>query len=366
MGIKLIKKTNEAVYKAIRNPGQAAFLIDCGSPEKAKELNDAFYAVAFVDNGWQPNKAVLGGELVQGWNVGPYFTACADPCDKAVKWCEEWLRNSDGAAPGIQGNAAGLESKANEDDVGTRLRDILNDNAVWSEVSGGDNDSLVDNILDGDWIGLMCGPDSDEAADWDAYIKDTFDSFKQYVEAEWFSPDENDPDFKTVHIKFKPRFALGDKGTQTSVLSQLGDKIADGYFAMEKRKACEELSPKMKQRMKVNAWQEATDKMKGFDEAGHTLLDMIGKDGKYHTIFLPIEGMATEAEASEAAKKIFGDFEDYINFGADFDDVEEVWYPYYGLKKEFFDLTKEEGLAVLKEFDDVLYKAITRGIKAFK
>lgn len=454
MGIKLIKKTSEAVYKAIKNPGQAAFLIDCGSPEKAKELNDAFYKVAFVDNGWEPNKAVLGGELVQGWNVGQFFTACVDPCDKAVKWCEEWLRNSGGAAPGIQGNAAGLESKACEDtvmadeiqikrdgnhytatcngrtlwikhdykigtwdveepwatknsdgtfkskhldsfdslykaknyaarilsgdlkrpeakacedDVGTRLRGILNDNNVWSEVSGGDNDSLVDGILDGDWIGLMCGPDSDDAADWDAYIKDTFGSFKQYVEAEWFSPDENDPDFKTVHIKFKPRFALGDKGTQTSVLNRLGDKIADGYFAMAERKACEELSPKMKQRMKVNAWQEATDKMKGFDEAGHTFLDMmIGRDGNYLRIALPVEGMPTEAEARKIAEKIFGDFEDYINFGADFDDLDEAWFPYYGLKKEFFDLSKEEGLAVLKEFDDVLYKAITRGIKAFK
>lgn len=211
----------------------------------------------------------------------------------------------------------------------------------------------------------MCGPDSDEAADWDAYVKDTFGPFNQYVTAEWFSPDEDDPDFKTVRIKFKPRFALGDKETQARVLNRLGDKIAGGYFAAE-RKAREALSPKMQQRLKVAAWQEATDKMKGFDEAGHTLLDMIGKDGKYLSIFLPIEGMATEAEAREAAKKIFGDFEDYINFGADFDDIEEVWYPYYALKKEFFGLSKEEGMAVLKEFDDVLYKAITRGIKAFK
>lgn len=136
MGIKLIKKTNEAVYKAIKNPKHAAFLIDCGSPEKAKELNDAFYAVAFKDNGWAPNKEVIGGELVQGWNVGPYFTACVDPCDKAAAWCEEWLRNSDGKAPGIQGNSAGLESKACEDDIGVRLCNIINNNDVLTEVSG--------------------------------------------------------------------------------------------------------------------------------------------------------------------------------------------------------------------------------------
>lgn len=112
-------KANEAAYTAIKNPGQAAFLLDCGTPEKAKELNDAFYEVAFVKNGWEPNKAVIGGELIQGWNVGQYFTACVDPCDKAVKWCEDWLRNSDGKAPGIQGNDAGLESKGNEDRRGT-------------------------------------------------------------------------------------------------------------------------------------------------------------------------------------------------------------------------------------------------------
>lgn len=98
MGIKLIKTANEAAYTAIKNPEQSAFIIDCGTPEKAKELNDAFGEVAFAENGWEPNKAVIGGELIQSWNVGQYFTACVDPCDKAVKWCEEWLRNSDGTA----------------------------------------------------------------------------------------------------------------------------------------------------------------------------------------------------------------------------------------------------------------------------
>lgn len=97
MGIKLIKKTNEAAYTAIKNPEQATFIIDCGTPEKAKELNDAFYKVAFVEDGWKPNKEVIGGELILSWNVGPFFTACVDPCDKAAAWCEEWLRNHGGS-----------------------------------------------------------------------------------------------------------------------------------------------------------------------------------------------------------------------------------------------------------------------------
>lgn len=121
MGIKLIKKTNEAAYTAIKNPEQAAFIIDCGTPEKAKELSDAFYKVAFVGNGWQYNKEVIGGELIQGWNVDKFFTACVDPCDKAAAWCEEWLRNSGGAAPAIQGNSAGLESN-NETATNTAVR----------------------------------------------------------------------------------------------------------------------------------------------------------------------------------------------------------------------------------------------------
>lgn len=235
--VRMYPRKSEAAYTAIRNPGQAAFLIDCGSPEKAKELNDAFYAVAFVDNEWQPNKAVLGGELVQGWNVGPYFTACVDPCDKAVKWCEEWLRNSDGAAPGIQGNSAGLESKENE-----------------------------------------------------------------------------------------------------------------------------ELSPKMKQRLKLKSWQAATEKLKGFDEAGHTFLDMIDGE-RLITFFLPVEQKPTKEEGEKAAEKIFGDFEGYLNYGADYDEGDEDggWLPYYGLTKEFLDLPEGEGLEVLSELSDVLYRVYTKG-----
>lgn len=368
MGIKLVKKTNEAAYTAIKNPGQAAFLIDCGTPEKAKELNDAFYDVAFVKNGWEPNKAVIGGELVQGWNVGQFFTACVDPCDKAVKWCEDWLRNSDGAAPGIQGNSAGLESNnetaTNEDDVGVRLTNILNGSDVWSEVSGGDNDALVDEILDGDWIGLMCGPNSDEAADWDAYIKDTFGPFHQYVAAEWFSPDKDDPNFKTVRIKFKPRFALGDKETQTSVLNRLGDKIADGYIVMTEKRN-EELSPKMKQRRKLKSWQEASRQMKGFEEAGISFLDMMEGE-KLCSIFLPVDPKPTKEEGEKVAEKIFGDFEGYLNYGTDYDEGDDDggWLPYYGLTKEFLDLPEGEGLEVLSELSDVLYRVYTKGESA--
>jgi len=371
MGIKLIKKTNEAAYTAVKNPDQAAFLIDCGSSEKAKKLNDAFYKVAFVEDGWKPNKEVIGGEVIQGWNVGQFFTACVDPCDKAAAWCEEWLRNSGGAAPAIQGNSAGLESNnetaTNEDDVGVRLTNILNGNDVWSEVSGGDNDSLVDQILDGDWIGLMCGPNSDEAADWDAYIKDTFGPFSQYVAAEWFSPDKNDPNFKTVHIKFKPRFALGDKETQASVLNSLGDKIADGYLVMAEKRN-EELSPKMKQRLKLKSWQAATEKLKGFDEAGYSFLDLY-EGGKCPAFMTPTKGYQTEKEALDAAKKIFDDFDEYFEITALFDEAggpngEAVWFPAYGLKKTFVDLPEGEGLEVLSELSDVLYRLYTKGESA--
>ena len=368
MGIKLIKKTNEAAYTAIKDPEQAAFIIDCGTPEKAKELNDAFYKVAFVEGGWKPNKEVIGGELVHGWNVGKFFTACVDPCDKAAAWCEEWLRNSGGAAPGIQGNSAGLESNnetaTNEDDVGVRLTNILNSNDVWSEVSGGDNDSLVDQILDGDWIGLMCGPNSDKAADWNAYIKDTFGPFSQYIAAEWFSPDKNDPDFKTVRIKFKPRFALGDKETQARVLNRLGDKIADGYITMAEKRN-EELSPKMQNRLKLKAWQDSSSKMKGFEEAGYSFLDLY-EDGKCDAIAVPTKGYETEKEALAAAKEIFDDFDEYLEVTAIFDeeggpDGEPMWFPAYGLKKTFVDLPDGEGLLVLSELSDTLYRLYTMG-----
>lgn len=371
MGIKLIKKTNEAAYTAIKNPKQAAFIIDCGSPEKAKELNDAFSALAekVLDHDDKEAGDAIGRNVILYYDVGPYFTACVDPCDKAVKWCEDWLRNSAGAVPGIQGNSAGLESKGatNEDDVGARLRDILNANDVWSEVSGGDNDSLVDNILDGDWIGLMCGPNSDDAADWDAYIKDTFGPFSQYVVAEWFSPDENDPNFKTVHIKFKPRFALSDKEKQTSVLNDLGSKIADGYFAMAEKRH-EALSPKMQKRLKLKGWQDNTMKMKGFDEAGYSFLDLYD-NGKCSSIVAPTKGYDSEKEALDAGKKIFDDFDEYLDVTAYHDEEggpngEAVWFPAYALKKTFVDLPEGEGLEVLSELSDVLYRLYTKGESA--
>lgn len=104
---------NEAVtFTAIRNPEQAAFIIDCGSAEKAKALNDAFDDAAHNENGSLTSKN-LGGDPIDWWNAGQFFAARVDPCDKATAWCENWLRNS-GPALAIQGNSAGLESKANE------------------------------------------------------------------------------------------------------------------------------------------------------------------------------------------------------------------------------------------------------------
>lgn len=233
MGIKLIKKTNEAAYTAIKNPDQAAFIIDCGTSEKAKALYDAFHKVAF-GLGWLPNKEIIGGELLLSWNVGSFFTACVDPCDKAAAWCEEWLRNSYGKAPGIQGNDAGLENEA--------------------------------------------------------------------------------------------------------------------------------LSPKMQQRLKLKSWQAATEKMKGFDEAGHTFLDMID-GGRLRTILVPVDPKPTKEEGEKVAEKIFGDFEGYLNYGTDYDEGDDgrVWMPYYGLTKEFLDLTESEGLEVLSELSDTLYKIYTNG-----
>lgn len=373
MGIKLIKKTNEAAYTAIKNPKQAAFIIDCGSPEKAKELNDAFSALAekVLDHDDKEAGDAIGRNIILYYDVGPFFTACVDPCDKAAKWCEEWLRNSGGAAPAIQGNSAGLESKGatNEDDVGARLRDILNANDVWSEVSGGDNDSLVDNILDGDWIGLMCGPNRDDAADWDAYIKDTFGPFSQYVVAEWFSPDENDPNFKTVHIKFKPRFALSDKEKQTSVLNDLGSKIADGYFAAAEKRG-EALSPKMQKRRKFKTWQDNSLKMKGFEEAGYSFLNLCHEGGyTFDEMGVPTKCYDSKEAALAGGKKHFDDFDEYLDVSAVYDeaggpDGEAVWFPSFKLKDSFADLPEGEGLEVLSELSDTLYKMYTKGESA--
>lgn len=245
MGIKLIKKTNEAAYTAIKNPEQAAFIIDCGSPEKAKELNDAFFAVAFKNNGWEPDKEVIGGEVIQGWNVGKFFTACVDPCDKATTWCEEWLRNSGDVVPGIQGNSAGLESNGSE-----------------------------------------------------------------------------------------------------------------------------ALSPKLQKRRKFKTWQDNSLKMKGFEEAGYSFLDLCHNGGyTFDEMGVPTKCYDTEAAALEGGKKIFDDFDEYLDVSAVHDSEggpngEAVWFPTFKLKDSFADLPEGEGLEVLSELSDVLYKMYTKGESA--
>lgn len=131
MGIKLIKKTNEGASQnesigAVThntNRYKDCFMIDCGSPENAVELADAIeeeaYGHPLGSAKDDAGRHFLGGEIVQFWPIGQYFTACIDPCEKAIEWCRDFLKNLGGSAPGIQGNDAGLESKASEDRRGT-------------------------------------------------------------------------------------------------------------------------------------------------------------------------------------------------------------------------------------------------------
>ena len=367
MGIKLIKKTNEAAYTAVKNPKQAAFIIDCGSPEKAKELNDAFSALAekVLDHNDKEAGDAIGRNVILYYDVGPFFTACVDPCDKAAAWCEEWLRNSGGAAPAIQGNSAGLESKGIKNE--SILSGLLAKNPVWNEISGGDTAELADNIEKGEWIGLMTGAEDDTDAGWDKYIADTFGPFIDFVDARYIKPDENDPDFRVAQIKFKPLFNRLSTNAKTGLLADLGDKIADGYFAAAEKRT-EALSPKMQKRLKLKGWQDNTMKMKGFDEAGYSFLDLYD-NGKCSSIVAPTKGYDTEKEALDAGKKIFDDFDEYLDVTAYHDEEggpngEAVWFPAYGLKKTFVDLPEGEGLEVLSELSDVLYRLYTKGESA--
>ena len=127
----------------------------------------------------------------------------------------------------------------------------------------------------------------------------------------------------------------------------------------------EELSPKMQNRLKLKAWQDSSSKMKGFEEAGYSFLDLY-EDGKCDAIAVPTKGYETEKEALAAAKEIFDDFDEYLEVTAIFDeeggpDGEPVWFPAYGLKKTFVDLPDGEGLVVLSELSDTLYRLYTMG-----
>lgn len=127
-------------------------------------------------------------------------------------------------------------------------------------------------------------------------------------------------------------------------------------------KCGEALSPKMQQRLKIKAWQNATLKLKGFEEAGYSFLDL-WEDGKCNPICVAAEGKPTQEEATAAAKKMFDDFDEYVDVSSDFvpeggPDGEDLWFPAYALKKTFANLPEDEGLTILSEISDVLYKVL--------
>lgn len=136
-------------------------------------------------------------------------------------------------------------------------------------------------------------------------------------------------------------------------------------ITVKEMKCGEALSPKMQNRLKIKAWQDATTKLKGFQEAGHGFLDMFDGD-KMNSIILLAECKNTEEEGEAYAKKILGDFDEYFDIGTAFEqeggpDGEDVYLPYYRLKKTFFSLPQEDGIKILSELSDVLYKELSVG-----
>lgn len=109
---------NESIGAVTRNSGnryKESFMIDCGTPENAIALADAISEEAYdhpagsaLDDA---GRHFLGGEIIQFWPIDRFFTASIDPCEKAIEWCQGFLKNLGGSAPGITGNSAGLESK---------------------------------------------------------------------------------------------------------------------------------------------------------------------------------------------------------------------------------------------------------------
>lgn len=120
----LVENKDEGINAVLRSDPKydPAFMIDCGSPENAKALYDSFMKAAFKENGHDYNIQEIGGELIQCWPIGRYFTACVDPCDKAIEWCQNFLKNLGGTAPALTGNDSGLEGKTSEADLSAKLR----------------------------------------------------------------------------------------------------------------------------------------------------------------------------------------------------------------------------------------------------
>lgn len=113
MNLKEAYKKNESGPKVIRDG--ICVLIDCGTPEKAKALNDVLSKEVFdlPASQFDAGRSLLGGEVVNCWNVGPYFTAMIDTLtDKAVDYLVSKYNSlpDKGERPlDIQGNDAWMD-----------------------------------------------------------------------------------------------------------------------------------------------------------------------------------------------------------------------------------------------------------------
>lgn len=209
---------NEGIGDVTRNTGRykEAFMIDCGTPENALALADAISKEAYdhpagskLDDA---GRHFLGGEIVQFWPIGRFFTACIDPCDKAIEWCQNFLKNLGGAAPALTGNDAGLESKTGEAlspklalrSKLNRVDDHLKGLYAFNSVIGRSAKELHDKGFD---LDMGCG----DKADCETEAKKALSDFDDYVEYNIVSEMENGKPYWYVDIKFKPAFwELGD------------------------------------------------------------------------------------------------------------------------------------------------------------
>lgn len=89
------RNEDDAVGNVYHNPGASEFIINCGTPEKAKELAAAFFKATT-----QGETNLVAGDIIDSFPVDKFFAVDAEAMmgkattEDYIKWCTDWLKEN--------------------------------------------------------------------------------------------------------------------------------------------------------------------------------------------------------------------------------------------------------------------------------
>lgn len=320
-------------------------------------MNDAFSALAekVLDRDDKEAGDAIGRNVIMFYDVGPFFTACVDPCEKAIEWCSDFLKNA-GGEPAITRNDAGLESK---DD---RRNEYFPQGGIAKHWNGGH------------WY------ERNYTSDRRLNTRIRLDGAEELIRVGGIDPIHATSVLGKALVELHPRLANGVKRFSTMVHDYMNKKeepaknyvcdmvrellpkaipaidVIDVKTAWRKDPdgISEGISPKLALRKKLNT-------VDGFLKDLPCFHDVLGKSAKdlYDKGFdLDVAGFSggDKAYAEKEAKRTFDDFAEYVDYSltSEKEGGKDYWYALVKFKPAFWDLADGDLHEVLKLLEDAI------------